>query len=100
RIRELSRDQAQALLLERLSSELSDEVAQRLRRHEENLKAVCDDKARQVLATCIHRYAAEHTADTTVSTVDIPSDDMKGRIIGRHGRNIRPFEKCTRADVI
>ncbi len=100
RITGLSRDQAQALLLERLTIELSDEIAHRLRRHEDNLKAICDDKARQVLATCIHRYAAEHTADTTVSTVDIPSDDMKGRIIGREGRNIRTFEKCTGVDVI
>jgi ribonuclease Y len=100
RISELSRDKAQTLLLERLATELSDEIAGRLRRHEDNLKAMCDDKARQVLATCIHRYAAEHTADTTVSTVDIPSDDMKGRIIGREGRNIRTFEKCTGVDVI
>src|SRR5262245_24411930 len=72
RISGLSRDDAQKLLLDRLTTELSDEVAVRIRRHEEQLKSVCDDKARQVLATCIHRYAAEHTADTTVSTVDIP----------------------------
>ena len=100
RIGEMNREDARTLLLERLSTELSDEIASRLRRHEENLKASCDDKSRQILATCIHRYAAEHTADTTVSTVDIPSDDMKGRIIGREGRNIRTFEKVTGVDVI
>jgi ribonuclease Y len=100
RISELNREQAKSLLLERLGGELSDEIAHRLRKHEENLKAVCEEKSRQLLATCIHRYAAEHTADTTVSTVDIPSDDMKGRIIGREGRNIRTFEKCTGVDVI
>jgi ribonuclease Y len=95
-----NRDQAEKLLLERLERELSGEVATRIQRHEENLKVVAEEKARRILATAIHRYAAEHTADTTVSTVDIPSDDMKGRIIGREGRNIRTFEKCTGVDVI
>ena len=96
----LSRDEAEKLLLERLDRELADEVAQRIQKHEEQIKSVSEEKARRILATAIHRYAAEHTADTTVSTVDIPSDDMKGRIIGREGRNIRTFEKATGVDVI
>ncbi len=96
----LSRDQAEKLLLERLDKELADEVAARIQKQEEYLRAVAEEKARKVLAVAIQRYAAEHTADTTVSTVDIPSDDMKGRIIGREGRNIRTFEKATGVDVI
>jgi ribonuclease Y len=96
----LNRDQAERLLLERLERELSNEIAGRLARHEENIKQAAEEKARRVVALAINRYAAEHTADTTVSTVDIPSDDMKGRIIGREGRNIRTFEKVTGVDVI
>src|SRR5438094_6224495 len=96
----LNREQAEAVLLERLAKELSVEVANRIQKHEEQLKATCEEKSREVLATAIQRYASEHTADTTVSTVDIPSDDMKGRIIGREGRNIRTFEKVTGVDVI
>jgi ribonuclease Y len=96
----LSRDEAEKLLLERVDRELADEVASRIQKHEEMIKSVSEEKARRILATAIHRYAAEHTADTTVSTVDIPSDDMKGRIIGREGRNIRTFEKATGVDVI
>jgi ribonucrease Y len=96
----LSREQAERMLLERVDRELADEVASRIQRHEETLKATTEERAKKVLAVAIQRYAAEHTADTTVSTVDIPSDDMKGRIIGREGRNIRTFEKATGVDVI
>jgi ribonuclease Y len=99
-ITSLNRGDAEALLMKRLERELSETVASRLQRHEEQLRLVSEEKARRILATAIHRFAAEHTADTTVSTVDIPSDDMKGRIIGREGRNIRTFEKCTGVDVI
>ena len=60
----------------------------------------CQQKCREILTTAIQRYAASHTAEVTVSTVDIPNDDMKGRIIGREGRNIRAFEKATGVDVI
>jgi len=96
----LSREEAERLLMERLERELSEQIAERLRKHEEQLRQASEEKSRRILATAIHRYAAEHTCDSTVSTVDIPSDDMKGRIIGREGRNIRTFEKCTGVDVI
>jgi ribonuclease Y len=96
----LSRDQAEKMLLERVDKDLADEVAGRIQKHEEFIRTSGEERARKILASCIHRYAAEQTADTTVSTVDIPSDDMKGRIIGREGRNIRTFEKCTGVDVI
>jgi ribonuclease Y len=99
-ISHLSRTEAEKVLLERLEKELADEMAARIQKQEEQLRSSCETKAREILATAIQRYAAEHTADTTVSTVDIPSDDMKGRIIGREGRNIRTFEKATGVDVI
>ena len=96
----LTREEAEKLLLDRLQVELAEEVAKRIRKSNEQLQLTVDTKAREILATCVQRYAASHTADATVSTVDIPSDDMKGRIIGREGRNIRAFEKATGVDVI
>jgi ribonuclease Y len=96
----LSREQAEARLMDRLEKDLAASLAERIRRFEENLHATTEERARKVLAIAVQRYAAEHTADSTVSTVDIPSDDMKGRIIGREGRNIRTFEKATGVDVI
>jgi ribonuclease Y len=96
----LSREAAEKLLLDRLERELSSEFAGKIRQHEERLKQHGEARAREILTTAIQRWAAEHTSTITVSTVDIPSDDMKGRIIGREGRNIRTFEKCTGVDVI
>lgn len=96
----ITRDQARQMLLDNLERELSDEIVGKLRRHEEHIKTNAEAKAREILSTAIQRYAAVHTATNTVSTVDIPSDDMKGRIIGREGRNIRTFEKVTGVDVI
>ena len=96
----LSRADAEAMLLERLQKDLSEEVATRIRRATESYTQQAETKAREILATAVQRYASAHTADATVSTVDIPSDDMKGRIIGREGRNIRTFEKATGVDVI
>ncbi len=96
----LSREAAEKMLLDRLERELSNEIAGRIRKHEERLKELAEGKAREIVVTAIQRWAAEYTTAATVSTVDIPSDDMKGRIIGREGRNIRTFEKATGVDVI
>ena len=93
-------DEARKLLLDRIEDDLRVEVGGRILKHEEMVREACQVKAREILATAIQRYAASHTAETTVSTVDIPSDEMKGRIIGREGRNIRAFEKATGVDVI
>jgi ribonuclease Y len=99
-ISQLSRDQAESLLLERVERDLADQIASRIQKADQAIRAAAEERARAVVATAIQRVAADHTADTTVSTVDIPSDDMKGRIIGREGRNIRTFEKATGVDVI
>jgi len=96
----LSRDEATSRLLESLKTELQQESGSVILKHERRLAEICDAKAREMLLTSIQRYAAAHTAETTTSTVDIPNDEMKGRIIGREGRNIRAFEKATGVDVI
>jgi ribonuclease Y len=96
----LGPDEARSLLFSRLSDELAHEIGGLILKHEQMLKETAAQKAREILATTIQRYASPHTAETTTSSVDIPSDDMKGRIIGREGRNIRAFEKATGVDVI
>jgi len=96
----LSRDEAGRRLLEMLDSELIQETGAVILRHQKKIEDTCEDKAKEILLTALQRYAATHTADATTSTVDIPNDEMKGRIIGREGRNIRSFEKETGVDVI
>jgi ribonuclease Y len=86
--------------MRRLDEDLRHEVGGLILKYEQTLRESSQQKAREILATAIQRFAASHTAETTVSTVDIPTDDMKGRIIGREGRNIRAFEKATGVDVI
>ncbi len=100
RLSGLTSEEAKAALFSGLEEELKHEVGGLILKHDQYLKDTTAQKTREVLATAIQRYAASHTAETTVSTVDIPSDDMKGRIIGREGRNIRAFEKATGVDVI
>jgi ribonuclease Y len=96
----LSPGEASKRLLDSLEQELTQEMGSILIRHEKRIAEVVDQKARLILLTAMQRYAAAHTAESTTSTVDIPSDEMKGRIIGREGRNIRTFEKVTGVDVI
>jgi ribonuclease Y len=96
----LSPQSAQDTLLARLNQELRNETGSVLLKHEQELKANCDKMAREIIGMAVQRYAASHTSETTVSSVDIPNDELKGRIIGREGRNIRAFEKATGVDVI
>jgi len=96
----LSREEATNRLLEILDTQLQQETGSVILKHEKQINETCDQKAREMLLTCLQRYAAAHTAETTTSTVGIPNDEMKGRIIGREGRNIRAFEKTTGVDVI
>ncbi|HEX3658451.1 MAG TPA: ribonuclease Y [Pirellulales bacterium] len=96
----LSKEEATRRLLERLDSELQHEAGALILKHERRMAEICEEKSRDILITALQRYAAGHTAETTTSTVDIPNDEMKGRIIGREGRNIRAFEKATGVDVI
>ena len=100
RLTGLSKEEATKRLLRLLEDELHDEVGSRILKHERKMQEICDEKSRQILLMTTQRFAAAHTADSTTSTIDIPNDDMKGRIIGREGRNIRAFEKETGIDVI
>lgn len=100
RLAGLNPEQARDLLMQRLDAELAQEIGGRIHHQEQRARETAAVRAREVLATAIQRYAAGHTAETTTSTVDIPNDEMKGRIIGREGRNIRAFEKATGVDVI
>ena len=97
----LEPEEAKKQLLDRLDKELTNEQgALIIKQRASAIAEACDAKAKELLITSIQRYAAAHTAEATTSTVDIPSDEMKGRIIGREGRNIRAFEKATGVDVI
>ena len=96
----MSREQATAQLMESLSVELEHERGSALIKHKKLLSESVDRQSRDMLLTAMQRFAAAHTSDSTTSTVDVPTDDMKGRIIGREGRNIRAFEKATGVDVI
>ncbi len=93
-------EEAKQLLLKRLEDECEHEMSVLIQRKTEEAAETADEKSREIISTAIQRYAAEQTCEVAVSTVEIPNDDMKGRVIGREGRNIRAFEKATGVDVI
>lgn len=99
-VAQMTPEQAKELLLKRIEDECRGECGEIIRRATEQAQEEAKDRSRQVIIQAIQRYAADQTADHTVSSVTIPSDDMKGRVIGREGRNIRAFEKATGVDVI
>ncbi len=96
----LTKDQAAELLLKRTEDEVRHDMAKLVRSIEEEARNEGERRAKDILSVCIQRMAAGHVADTTVSVVPLPSDDMKGRIIGREGRNVRTLENLTGVDFI
>ena len=100
RVSSLTMDDARAQLLAAVEIEIRDEASRKVREIEKEVEATAGIRARKILATAIQRYTSEVTAESTVSVVQIPSDDMKGRIIGREGRNIRAIEAATGVDLI
>lgn len=100
RISSLTPQEARELLLKRYEEELRSEKAKMIREMEESLKEESEGKAKEIISQAIQRCAVEHTTETTVSMVPLPNDEIKGRIIGREGRNIRAFEMATGVDLV
>ena len=96
----LTQDQAKEFLLHSIEDEVRHEAAMKIKEIEAQLKDEAEEKGREIIATAIQRCAADHAAETTVSVVTLPNDEMKGRIIGREGRNIRTLETITGVDLI
>ena len=96
----MSQEEAKAQLLHALESEIKHEAAIMAKEIQDKAKEEADKKAREIVSGAIQRCAADHSAETTVSVVNLPNDDMKGRIIGREGRNIRALETLTGVDLI
>lgn len=100
KVARMSREEAVQTVLDDLRYELERESADLIERTTAAARDEAQNRSREIIITAIQRYASEHTAEHVVSSVEIPSDDMKGRVIGREGRNIRAFEKATGVDVI
>jgi ribonuclease Y len=100
RVAGMTATQARESLLQRVEEESRRDMARHVRRVEEEARLEADKRARNIISIAIQRTASGHTAETTVSVVQLPSDDLKGRIIGREGRNIRALENLTGVDII
>jgi len=99
-IAKMSSEEAKRLLMEAMENEAKHESAKRIKRIEEEAREQADKKAKEIISLAIQRYAGEYVAEKTVSVVNLPNEEMKGRIIGREGRNIRALEAATGVDLI
>lgn len=100
KISSLTEEEAKKLLLSRMDEDLVQEKATKIRRAEEEVKETSEKRAREIITSAIQKCSSEHTAARTVTVVSLPSDEMKGRIIGREGRNIRALEAAAGVDII
>ena len=100
KIARYSVDEAKNEILKRVDQTLTSEKAEKIRKNEEEIKETSEDRAKNIITYAIQKCAADHTAETTVSIVALPNDEMKGRIIGREGRNIKSLETLTGVDFI
>ncbi|MBW1998484.1 MAG: ribonuclease Y, partial [Deltaproteobacteria bacterium] len=100
RVARISSEEAKAMLLKAMETEAKHDAAKLIRKIETEAREVADRKAQEILALAIKRYAGDYVAEKTVSVVNLPNEEMKGRIIGREGRNIRAIEAATGIDVI
>jgi len=99
-IAKMSSEEAKRLLMESMENEAKHEAAKRIKRIEEETREQADKKAKEIISLAVQRYSGEYVAEKTVSVVNLPNEEMKGRIIGREGRNIRALEAATGVDLI
>jgi len=100
KIAKLTREEAKDVLIKNTEEQMKDELLHRIRKLEERAEEEMDERAKKLLTTVIERCAASHTVETTTTAVDLPNEEMKGRIIGREGRNIKVIEQLTGAEII
>ena len=100
KVASLSKEQAKDVLLEMTEKEIKDDLLNRIRKLEKESSETLERKAKDLLSTAIQRVASSHAAETTTTTVSLPSDEMKGRIIGREGRNIKAIEQLTGVEIV
>ncbi|HCM67981.1 MAG TPA: ribonuclease Y, partial [Candidatus Kerfeldbacteria bacterium] len=100
RISGLSREEAKNILLENVETSVKDDLFQRVKHLEKTGLEEYERKAREIMSSAMQRYAASHAAETTTTVINLPSDEMKGRIIGREGRNIKTIEQLTGVEII
>lgn len=99
-ISNLTKEQAKQIILDNLDKQLASEKAKKIKENDEEIKKTATKEAKEILTQVIQKCAADHTSETTISVVSLPSDEMKGRIIGREGRNIKSLETLTGAQFI